>query len=523
MFRNWVLQNFPYIEDDFDALTDYELFSKICGYVLEYSKDNEEMKKKIEDIEHYFDTLDVQEEINNKLDEMAEDGTLAEIINEEIFNGLNSKINFNKFHSLSDNVQANIKSDISLVNAFPSGYAISSIYIINNKGIAVANDWTESGSGGTKFDLITFDYYNGNIINITTREHLLNGHSNSMCKIDDNHVLIIAINYNYIYDIENYIITPIILPYSTFGCDYDNKIYCGTDYDWDNNTEVNKLYEISFDSNYDPTIVNERTIPNLREKLQGNEQGAVIYEGLLIFPSFSNCKLCIYDLESLTYLKTQLFTSPYIVEYEDGFVYNNELLLCDTLGNVYVPDIYGKNAIGGYNYNSLSKSLTDISLIDEPIKLTSGTSVTIKFEKFMTFMSDDTDVIGSMGKHLESLTIYGALKNFAESGGVHNIQPIEIPLYKHISITGETINWYAKHWSTKWEEFSDGDYSETIIAGDFDFGGGDSVPTLILSLDSEKLGIGVSGTTPTYIVDDSETFYLYITKIIGHRKVGIGY
>lgn len=37
-------------------------------------------------VEHYFDNLDVQEEINNKLDEMAEDGSLGEII-DEYFNG----------------------------------------------------------------------------------------------------------------------------------------------------------------------------------------------------------------------------------------------------------------------------------------------------------------------------------------------------------------------------------------------------------------------------------------------------
>lgn len=36
--------------------------------------------KVVEEIKHYFETLDVQEEINNKLDDMAEAGTLQEII-----------------------------------------------------------------------------------------------------------------------------------------------------------------------------------------------------------------------------------------------------------------------------------------------------------------------------------------------------------------------------------------------------------------------------------------------------------
>lgn len=54
--------------------------------------DWEETKQYITD---YFANLDVQEEINNKLNEMAQDGTLAEIINEEIFNDLNTKIDGN--------------------------------------------------------------------------------------------------------------------------------------------------------------------------------------------------------------------------------------------------------------------------------------------------------------------------------------------------------------------------------------------------------------------------------------------
>lgn len=92
MFRNWVFQNFPFLENDFDALTDYELFCKMMEYVKEFAKDNEEFKKQLDTYENYFKNLDVQEEINNKLDEMASDGTLAEIINEEIFNELNDKI-----------------------------------------------------------------------------------------------------------------------------------------------------------------------------------------------------------------------------------------------------------------------------------------------------------------------------------------------------------------------------------------------------------------------------------------------
>lgn len=43
-------------------------------------------------VDQYFDDLNVQEEINNKLDAMVLDGTMAEIINQEIFGELNTKI-----------------------------------------------------------------------------------------------------------------------------------------------------------------------------------------------------------------------------------------------------------------------------------------------------------------------------------------------------------------------------------------------------------------------------------------------
>lgn len=90
-FRRAVLQNFPFIEKDFDALTDYELLCKVVEYLNEVIKQTNLMEDNGNElvrvynelynyVEHYFNNLDVQEEINNKLDEMAQDGTLDQII-----------------------------------------------------------------------------------------------------------------------------------------------------------------------------------------------------------------------------------------------------------------------------------------------------------------------------------------------------------------------------------------------------------------------------------------------------------
>lgn len=101
-FRRFVLQNFPFIEEDFDALTDYALICKVVEYLNNVITSQNELISEVESFEtnmtngfnrleglfvelksfvdNYFDNLDVQEEINNKLDAMVEDGTLQEII-----------------------------------------------------------------------------------------------------------------------------------------------------------------------------------------------------------------------------------------------------------------------------------------------------------------------------------------------------------------------------------------------------------------------------------------------------------
>ncbi len=103
------LTNFPYIEKDFDALTDYELLCLVVKFLNDVIANQNEQndsitrmyksflalqdyvnntKDEVEDafnsldnyVRTFFENLDVQEEINNKLDQMLEDGTLTEII-----------------------------------------------------------------------------------------------------------------------------------------------------------------------------------------------------------------------------------------------------------------------------------------------------------------------------------------------------------------------------------------------------------------------------------------------------------
>lgn len=90
-FKWFVLENFPFIEADFDALTNWQLFCKLGKEMNKIINSENTLGSQVEElttafnnlqdyVDNYFKNLDVQEEINNKLNEMAQDGTLEEII-----------------------------------------------------------------------------------------------------------------------------------------------------------------------------------------------------------------------------------------------------------------------------------------------------------------------------------------------------------------------------------------------------------------------------------------------------------
>lgn len=90
-FKWFVLQNFPFIEEDFDAITNYQLYCKVVEYLNKTLENVNVIGTKLEQlvnafndlqdyVNNYFENLDIQEEINNKLDEMAESGQLTELL-----------------------------------------------------------------------------------------------------------------------------------------------------------------------------------------------------------------------------------------------------------------------------------------------------------------------------------------------------------------------------------------------------------------------------------------------------------
>lgn len=92
-FEAWVQQTLPAIYDD--SLSYDDLLAKMLAYINSLVENNTalstDMKNSIDYINNYFDNLDVQDNINKKLDIMAEDGTLNKIINQEIFPNLQAR------------------------------------------------------------------------------------------------------------------------------------------------------------------------------------------------------------------------------------------------------------------------------------------------------------------------------------------------------------------------------------------------------------------------------------------------
>ena len=90
-FKWFILENFPFLEDSIDGLTNYQLLVKL-GSEINKNRDSineiglnaealtDGYNSLVDYVDNYFNNLDVHDEINEKLDELVEDGTLTELI-----------------------------------------------------------------------------------------------------------------------------------------------------------------------------------------------------------------------------------------------------------------------------------------------------------------------------------------------------------------------------------------------------------------------------------------------------------
>ena len=129
-FKFWCQKVLPLVYDD--SLSYYELLCKVVNYINNIINDLNELTEKVDNnyndlnnkitnlttlfnqlksyVDNYFKNLDVQDEINNKLDEMAQDGSLEEILAPYI--GVTVNNNFAPSGKLFGGQLANLYRDI---------------------------------------------------------------------------------------------------------------------------------------------------------------------------------------------------------------------------------------------------------------------------------------------------------------------------------------------------------------------------------------------------------------------------
>lgn len=150
-FRYWCYKVLPLVYDD--SLSYYELLCKVVNYLNTTMEDVENMHQDVTNlynayvqlqgyVNNYFDNLDVQEEINNKLDVMASDGTLANIFGDYIVPIYNAK-KLGMSSALTDNsdVFNNIINNSNINMLFiPKGTYKFNKYININRPITIIGE-----------------------------------------------------------------------------------------------------------------------------------------------------------------------------------------------------------------------------------------------------------------------------------------------------------------------------------------------------------------------------------------------
>ena len=161
-FRYWCQKVLPLVYDD--SLSYYELLCKVVDYLNKSMEDVETLHGDVTSLHTaytelqnyvnvYFSTLDVQQEINNKLDSMAKDGTLTNLIKtyiDPLVNAQNNKITVleNRMNTFASLQEGSTSGDAELIDIRVPANGFN-----NDKPYPTAGDAVRGQSGALKKDL----------------------------------------------------------------------------------------------------------------------------------------------------------------------------------------------------------------------------------------------------------------------------------------------------------------------------------------------------------------------------------
>lgn len=178
-FKSWCLENFPFIEDDLDALTNYEILCKLKAYITKVANDvaklNEEYNHVVESVDEIYNY--VQEYIKD-VDDLKEDIVdINDRIDDLITNYDNQFLNVNNhFEEVEETIQNNYNDlnskitniEIGDINVYdPTTGLLSPLQVVINNLASVSN---VDGLTATEFDALDLTATNFDAYQITARE-----------------------------------------------------------------------------------------------------------------------------------------------------------------------------------------------------------------------------------------------------------------------------------------------------------------------------------------------------------------
>lgn len=321
-FKWFVLENFPFIEADFDALTEWQLFCKLGKEMNKIINSENTLGTQVENVtnafidlqnyvNNYFDNLDLQEEVNNKLNEMAEDGTLSEIINQEIFGELNNKLNnkqdknMPKSNDIDFERLGRIIDETHLLNNNISGYYdMQGGALINDNTIAFIsnhhsnlNEYADDLSLIRKIDLTTgnvllqktieIGHANGFVYDkIENKFYVAPAHGNVNVNGFTNKIITLDENFNIIQT------NTTNINFDSLSFDDENNLYAGVTYKLDliNGQKIFKLNKNDF--SIENTITLDFPIPYTL----GTGQDFAIYDNRIYYLQYNPNAIFVFDL-----------------------------------------------------------------------------------------------------------------------------------------------------------------------------------------------------------------------------------
>ena len=329
------ITEFPFLDYTFDKVTDWGIMQKLAeklNEIIKITNDTTVIVTELKNfVNNYFNNLDVQEEINNKLDKMAQDGTLQEIISQ--FINLNALWCFNSLNDMKQATNLIKGSFAKTLGYYEANDGGENIYkIIENSNEIVIDDATyillENG-------FVAELQYN-NIIKTKTFGTKNNGTDDDSIYLKKCHEFANEHNLTVLYNSEEYHIKKFYNIQVTTNVDFgDATIYLYEN----NNTE---------DNNYFMTIPKENEVITVNDPTYCGQLINDLKKGKISYHLTQKSIIRIFDNTKFFYKRTG-------VNANNGIAYQ-DIIIADRDGSIIRGLDYEFSNITSFNIYKIEET-----------------------------------------------------------------------------------------------------------------------------------------------------------------------